>query len=76
MNDPRSDAEISRDVAQQAGRLLLDIRRDFLASNGPISDKENANRLRDAADAASNDLILELLHQARPDDAILSEEAK
>lgn len=76
MNDPRSDAEISRDVAQQAGRLLLEIRRDFLAANGPISDRENANRLRDAADAASNDLILELLHQARPKDAILSEEAK
>lgn len=76
MNDPRSDAEISRDVAQQAGRLLLDIRRDFMAANGPVQDREVANRLRDHADAASNDLILDLLRQARPDDAVLSEEAK
>lgn len=76
MSDPRSDAQISRDVAQQAGRLLLDIRRDFLAEHGPATDKETANRLRDQADAASNELILDLLRKARPDDAILSEEAK
>jgi 3'(2'), 5'-bisphosphate nucleotidase len=76
MNDPRSDADISRDVAQHAGRLLLEIRRDFLADNGSIADKQTANRLRDAADAASNDLILEMLRRARPDDAVLSEEAR
>lgn len=76
MSDPRSDAEISRDVAQEAGRLLLAIRRDFIAQEGPISNKETANRLRDKADAASNDLILDLLARARPSDAILSEEAK
>lgn len=76
MSDPRSDAQISRDVAQQAGQLLLGIRRDFLAEHGPAQDKEAANRLRDQADAASNELILDLLRQARPDDAILSEEAK
>lgn len=76
MSDPRSDAEISRDVAQQAGQLLLAIRRDFLAEHGPAQDKATANRLRDQADAASNDLILDLLAQARPNDAVLSEEAK
>ena len=76
MSDPRSDAEISRDVAREAGQLLLAIRRDFMAENGPAQDKATANRLRDAADAASNDLILDLLRQARPGDAILSEEAK
>lgn len=76
MSDPRSDAEISRDVAQQAGQLLLSIRRDFMAEFGPIEDKATANRLRDKADAASNDLILDLLKQTRPDDAVLSEEAK
>ncbi len=36
MNDPRSDAAISRDVAQDAGQLLLQIRRDFIAQPGPI----------------------------------------
>jgi len=76
MSDPRSDAAISRDVAREAGQLLLAIRRDFMSEHGPVQDKETANRLRDQADAASNDLILDLLRQARPGDAILSEEAK
>jgi 3'(2'), 5'-bisphosphate nucleotidase len=71
-----SDAQISRDVAQQAGQLLLRLRRDFLAEHGPIQDKETANRLRDAADAASNELILKFLSDVRPNDAVLSEEAK
>ncbi|NDH19566.1 MAG: 3'(2'),5'-bisphosphate nucleotidase CysQ, partial [Actinobacteria bacterium] len=76
MNDPRSDAAISRDVAQDAGQLLLQIRQDFIAEHGPIGDKETANMLRDRADAASNDLILDFLSSARPQDAVLSEEAK
>jgi 3'(2'), 5'-bisphosphate nucleotidase len=76
MSDPRSDAEISRGVAQQAGQLLLHMRRDFIAAHGPLVDRDVSNRLRDSADAASNDLILDLLKQARPDDAVLSEEAK
>ena len=76
MSGDRSDAEISRDIAREAGQLLLRIRSDFIAQNGPISDKEIANRLRDLADATSNDLILERLAAARPGDAVLSEEAK
>ena len=52
MIDPRSDAAISRDVAQDAGQLLLRIRQDFIAEHGPIGDKETANMLRDRADAA------------------------
>ena len=59
MNDPRSDAAISRDVARVAGQLLLRIRQDFIAEHGPIGEKETANMLRDRADAASNDLILD-----------------
>ena len=76
MNDPRSDAAISRDVAQDAGQLLLQIRQDFIAEHGPIADKEKANKLRDRADAASNDMILDFFSSARPQDAVLSEEAK
>lgn len=76
MSGDHSDAEISRDIAREAGQLLLRIRRDFIAQNGPIGDKETANRLRDLADATSNDLILERLAAARPGDAVLSEEAK
>jgi 3'(2'), 5'-bisphosphate nucleotidase len=68
----RSDAELSRDVAVQAGRLLLDLRESF----GPVEDKEAANALRKDADRTSHELIMELLGSARPQDAILSEEGK
>lgn len=66
------DAELSREVAQDAGRLLLALREDF----GPVADKEAANDLRKQADRASHLRIMELLSAARPDDAILSEEGK
>ncbi len=68
----RTDAELSRDVAQEAGRLLLDLRASF----GPVDDKDAANALRKQADQASHVRIMELLTAARPDDAILSEEGK
>jgi 3'(2'), 5'-bisphosphate nucleotidase len=70
--DPRSDAEISRDVAQVAGQLLLELRDGF----GPIDDKDAAHALRKLADRTSHERIMELLSAARPDDAILSEEGK
>lgn len=76
MSDSRSDAELSRDVAREAGELLLHIRQEFFDRHGDDVDRALANELRDAADAASNDLILERLRVARPGDAILSEEAK
>ena len=68
----RSDAELSRDVAQEAGRLLLDLRASF----GPVDDKDAANALRKLADRTSHERIMELLTAARPHDAILSEEGK
>ena len=70
--DARTDAEISRDVAQVAGALLLELR----AGYGPIDDKDAANALRKLADRTSHERIMELLSAARPDDAILSEEGK
>lgn len=76
MSGERSDAEVSRDVAREAGQLLLAIRRDFIAEHGPITEKQTANRLRDTADATSNELILDRLAAVRPGDAVLSEEAK
>ena len=66
----RSDAELSRDVAQEAGQLLLELRSTF----GPIDDKDAANSLRKQGDRLSHELIMERLTAARPDDAILSEE--
>ncbi len=74
--DTRSDAEVSREVARLAGALLLELRSAFIAEHGPISSKEVANALRDKADAASHEFIMEHLGAARPNDAILSEEGK
>ena len=37
-----SDAELSREVAREAGQLLLALREGF----GPIDDKDAANDLR------------------------------
>ena len=70
--DARTDAEISRDVAQVAGALLLELRDGY----GPIDDKDAANALRKLADRTSHERIMELLSAARPDDAILSEETE
>lgn len=67
-----TDAELSRQVAREAGELLLELRAGF----GPISDKEAANALRKQADRASHVMIMERLSAARPADAILSEEGK
>lgn len=68
----RSDAELSRDVARQAGQLLLELRAGF----GPIDGKEAATALRKQADRAAHELIMAELTAARPGDAILSEEGK
>lgn len=67
-----TDAELARDIAKAAGQLLVALRRDF----GPV-DADDSNRvraLRDAADRASHEFILSQLNDARPDDAVLSEE--
>jgi len=71
---PISDAELSSMVARQAGQLLLELRESF----GDIdpADKERANELRKAGDHAANEFIVAALREARPDDAILSEEEK
>ena len=66
-----SDADLAREIAQQAGRLLLELRAGF---DGDLAVKADATRLRDTADAASHELIVGLLAAARPGDAVLSEE--
>ncbi len=67
-----TDAELSRDVAREAGQLLLALREGF----GPIDDKDAANALRKQGDRDAHVRIMELLSAARPGDAILSEEGK
>ena len=61
-----SDHDIARDLAEAAGRLLLEVR----AQSG-ASDPE---ALRDLGDRRSHDLLMELLAQRCPSDAVLSEE--
>jgi 3'(2'), 5'-bisphosphate nucleotidase len=56
-----TDAELARDIAAEAGALLLRIQAD--CAGGARGDQE------------ANALILDRLRAARPDDAILSEES-
>src|SRR5690606_16795644 len=68
------DAALAKEQSLAAGRLLLDVRADF----GPVDPQDKARRkeLKDAGDAASQAFLAEQLQQARPGDAVLSEEAK
>ena len=61
-----TDAELARDIADEAGRLLLAIRAEGC---------ETGKALGVRGDAEANALILARLAAARPGDAILSEEA-
>lgn len=72
MNQTQDDLQLARNTAAEAGQLLLKLRADF----GPVDpdDKPALKRLRDQADAASHELIMERLTAARPADTILSEE--
>lgn len=60
-----TDARLAADIAEQAGALLLDIRR---------SGMEGAALGREG-DLRANELILSRLAASRPDDAVLSEES-
>jgi len=61
-----SDHELAATLATQAGKLLLDVRVE-------LADASGAER-KAAGDKRSHDFLMEALAQARPDDAVLSEE--
>jgi 3'(2'), 5'-bisphosphate nucleotidase len=61
------DAALAGELATKAGELLLDLREE-LGFADPTA-------LRKAGDKRSNDLLVAALAEARPDDAVLSEEA-
>lgn len=69
-----SDAQLSYAIAQKAGELLLRLREQYVADHGPELTKDQANALRDMADAQSHTLIAHALEKERPGDAVLSEE--
>lgn len=60
------DHELAAALATDAGRLLLDVRREFAEAS--------TSELKDAGDKRSHDYLMEALAKARPDDAVLSEE--
>jgi len=62
----RTDSELAATLAEQAGALLLDLRR-----TSSLTGKE----LGRAGDAQANLLLLDLLAAERPGDAVLSEES-
>ncbi len=56
------DHELAAEIAREAGELLLDL--------------QARKATKDEGDRLSNDLILDRLARARPEDAVLSEESK
>jgi 3'(2'), 5'-bisphosphate nucleotidase len=64
-----NDHELARDLADDAGRLLLDIRSSYGAESDPAA-------LKEAGDAAAHELLVQRLAGDRPHDAVLSEEGR
>ena len=66
---PQRDADdhtLAAWAAAEAGRLLLEVRKQGLEGRA----------LKDAGDQSAHDLLMRLLGEHRPDDAVLSEEGK
>ncbi len=65
-----SDHELARRLAVDAGRLLVDVRKESFARG------LNYWSIKDAGDAAAQHFIMNELTQVRADDAVLSEEGR
>ena len=66
----QTDAELAVTIAEEAGRVLLELRDAF----GEVTET-NRRQLKDAGDQAAQDLLAARLTEHRPGDAVLSEEA-
>lgn len=62
-----TDAELAAQLAEDAGRILLEVR---------ASGKFEGKALGKAGDKAANEFLVAALRKARPDDGLLSEEEK
>ena len=62
-----NDTELARQIAEHAGRLLVDLRQSALLTGKPLGK---------LGDELANRFIIEALRTHRPDDALLSEEEK
>lgn len=66
---PSDDARLAAHLAETAGQLLLQVR------HGAADSGLEGKALKDAGDAASQEYLAAALQAARPEDAVLSEEA-
>jgi 3'(2'), 5'-bisphosphate nucleotidase len=64
---PLTDAELAAELAEEAGRILLDLR-----ANGGLEGK----MLGEAGDRLANRFLMDRLAAERPDDGVLSEESR
>jgi len=62
-----NDTELARQIAEHAGRLLVDVRASSLLTGKPLGK---------VGDELANRFIIEALRAQRPEDALLSEEEK
>jgi 3'(2'), 5'-bisphosphate nucleotidase len=62
-----TDADLAAHLAEQAGRILLQVR-----ASGMFSGKA----LGQAGDKTANEFLCHALREQRPDDGLLSEESK
>jgi 3'(2'), 5'-bisphosphate nucleotidase len=63
------DVALARRLADEAGRLLIELRED-------LWQRRTAGwQIMDAGDAAAHELLIDRLRSARPNDTVLSEEA-
>jgi 3'(2'), 5'-bisphosphate nucleotidase len=62
------DHQFAHDLAEEAGRLLLDVRAELVAAGAEPAE------LKAEGDRRSHELIMRRLREERPDDAVLSEE--
>jgi 3'(2'), 5'-bisphosphate nucleotidase len=65
MSDSATDVQLARQIAEHAGRLLVDVRAIGLLTGKPLGK---------LGDELANRFIVESLRAQRPDDALLSEE--
>jgi 3'(2'), 5'-bisphosphate nucleotidase len=69
------DHVLARDLAEEAGRRLLELRAAASDAGGPLGGAAgDPDALRKAGDLGSHDFLLARLHEARPGDVVLSEE--
>ena len=64
------DHTVARELAREAGALLLTVRAELVAAGA------DERTIKDAGDLRSHDWLMERLAALRPDDAVLSEEGK